>query len=69
MSLGIEQLIKTPFFGRRYLHLLISYTILSKKCFFFVLSDCKMINLKDQRIAVKFCVLIILDKKFSRLAF
>ena len=49
------QLIKTPFSDRRYLHLLISYTVLSKECFF-RLSDCKIDSLKEQRIAVKFCV-------------
>ena len=42
-------------FGRRYLHLLISYTVLCKECFF-RLSDCKMDSLKMQRIAVKFYV-------------
>ena len=50
-----DQLIKTPFSGRRYLHLLISYTVLNKECFFH-LSDCKMNSLKEQRIAVKFCL-------------
>ena len=50
-----DQLIKTLFSGRRYLYLLISYTVLSKECFF-RLSDCEMYSLKEQRIAVKFCV-------------
>ena len=50
-----DQMTKTPFSGRRYLHLLIRYTVLSKECFF-RLSDCKMDSLKEQRIAVKFCV-------------
>ena len=51
-----DQLIKTPFSGRRYLHLLISYMVLSKECFFFRLSECKMNSLKEQRSVVKFCV-------------
>ena len=29
-----DELIKTPFFSRRFLHLLISYTVLSKECSF-----------------------------------
>ena len=32
-----------------------SYTVLSKECFF-RLPDCKIDNLKEQRISVKFCV-------------
>ena len=47
-----DQLIKTSFYGRKYLHLLISYTVLSKECCF-RLSDFKMDSLKEQRIAVK----------------
>ena len=62
VSLGSYK--SADFSGRRYLHLLISYTVLIKECFF-RLSDCKMDTLKEQRIAVKFCVLVILDKKFS----
>ena len=50
-----DQLIKTPFSGRRYLHLLISYTVSSKESFC-RLSDCKVDSLKEQRIVVKFSV-------------
>ena len=35
-----DQPIKMPFSGRRYFHLLISYTVLSKRCFFFVCRIC-----------------------------
>ena len=58
-----NQLTKTPFSGRRCLYLLISYRVLSKECFF-RLSDCIM----GQQIPVKFCVLVILLKKFSSLS-
>ena len=42
-----DQVIKTQFSGCRNLHLLISYTVLSKECIF-RLSDCEMDNLKEQ---------------------
>ena len=50
-----DQLIKMPFSGRKYLHFLVSYTVLSK-VFFFRLSDCKMDSPKEQRIVVEFCI-------------
>ena len=58
-----DQLTKTQFSSRKYLHLLISYTVLNRECFF-RLSDWKRDCLKEQRIAVKFCVKPVMNNGF-----
>ncbi|XP_076337614.1 protein GVQW3-like [Tachypleus tridentatus] len=51
----VKSKITTPFPDCRYLHLCISYAVLSEVRFF-RLADFRMNDLKEQRLAVKFCV-------------